>query len=140
MNNNINQYISYAELINIYLYLLKKYNMVSISKIIYTTICLKFCKNINCSTNKRNDVISFYFKVLKRSNALSYDNLKIAIESIQLMITNKVITIESDNIKLIKNVDYVKDADMEKTSVSNFINEINSLNKKSFLSEVINCV
>ena len=31
---------------------------------------------------------------------------------------------------------YVKDADMEKTSVSNFINEINSLNKKSFLSEV----
>ena len=32
-----------------------------------------------------------------------------------------------------KTITYVKDADMEKTSVSNFINEINSLNNKSFL-------
>lgn len=137
---NPEMYIDYAKQINIYLYLLKNYKMHSLSKVLFTSICLKYCKSIDCSTNKKNDLLSFYFKELKKGNAFSYDNLKIALESMQILISNKIIVIDDCQIKLLKNIDYIRDIDMEKVSVSNFIKDIESLNIKSFLSEVLNCV
>ena len=137
---NTDLYIDYAKQVNIYLYLLKNYKMISLSKVLYTSICLKYCKSIDCSTNKKNDVLSFYFKELKKGNAFSYDNLKIALESMQILISNKIIAIDDCQIKLLKNIDYVRDIDMEKVSVFNFIKDVESLNIKSFLTEVLNCV
>lgn len=138
--NKIVSYKEYAKQINIYLYLLKFYNLQSLSKIIYSSICLNYCKSVDYSTSKRNDVFSFYIDKLKKGNAFSYENLKNAIEAMEILIESKVVKLDESKVILIKNVDYIKDTEMEKVSISIFIDEIKSLNIKSFLSEVIECV
>ena len=133
--------VKYAELINTYLYLIKNYGFDSVSKIIYTTICLDYCKKINCSTTKKNDVMSFYFSEAKKGDCMTYNNLKIAINSMQLLIDNHVVKSNGRHLELInKDVTLVNDKDLEKVSIQKFLEEVKNLSLKSFLTEVYDCV
>lgn len=137
----ISKSLTYANYINIYLYLLKNFELKSLSKIIYSTICLIYCRDIDCSTTKRNDVISFYFSELNKGNAFSYEKLLEAIESMNILLENNIVKIKGQDIELIdKSVIFIKDQRLEKNSIKIFIDEIKSLGLKSFLSEVTNCV
>ncbi len=139
MNNG--KYLKFAEYINTYLYLLKNYKMKSLSKIIYTAICLNYCKNVSCTTRKKNDVIGFYFSELRKMNAFSYEKINDAIEGMYILISNNIVKVSGQDIVLQEQeFCYVKDDELEKQSVRTLIEEIKDLSLESFLSEVYNCV
>ena len=131
----------YAEYINIYIYLIKVFNLSSLSKLTYTAVFLNYCKTINCTTKKRFDVISFYFEQIKMSNVLTYDNVFNAIESMKILIENKVFLIEGGKVKIVdSNIEHIKDSTLEGNSIKLFIEEIKKLSDKSFIREVVSCV
>jgi len=133
--------LTYSEYINIFLYLLERYKMTSLSKLIYTGIFLNHCTKLNCMTRKRNDVISFYFNELKLTNVLSYENISNAIDSMNILVKNNIILINNLDVVLInKKIDFIKEAKLEQASIGILIEEINSLSSESFIREVLNCV
>lgn len=114
----------------------------SISKLIFIAFCVKNEKRIRAYSNKKRDFVNFFFDNIKFKFISHKNEIKAILEVIYKLVSSNWISIDGDKIKILKDLTTFNETCNKfliatKKNEFNAINEINKLDVKAFLEEVI---
>lgn len=114
----------------------------SITKLIFIAFCVKNEKRIKAYSNKKKDFVNFFFDNIKFKFISQKNEIRTILEIIYKLKASNWIAVDEDNIKVLKdlsifNETYNKFLIAIKQYKFNAIIEINKLDAKAFIEEVI---
>ena len=143
MTTNKNFLILEGEYADIIIELLREPFLIdSITKLIFIAFCVKNEKRIRAYSNKKRDFVNFFFDNIKFKFISHKKEVKAILEVICKLISSNWISIDGDKIKIVKDLTCFNETCNKflmstKKNTFNAINEINKLDVKAFLEEVI---
>lgn len=141
---NKNKLLNQAEYIDIILSLLKSpYNIKSISKLIFISFCVKHEDNIKAYTNRKKDFVDIFFEKISLKLTTHEEEIIDIITAIDILNKNSKVKITGDNIIVDSDINFITEnlfLNRIKDKVPNPIIEINKLDTKALLEEVIRFV
>lgn len=141
---NKNKLLNQAEYIDIILSLLKSpYNIKSISKLIFISFCVKHEDNIKAYTNRKKDFVDIFFEKISLKLTTHQEEIIDIITAIDILNKNSKVKITGDNIIVDSDINFITEnlfLNRIKDKVPNPIIEINKLDTKALLEEVIRFV
>lgn len=143
MIENKNTLILEGEYADIIIELLREPFLInSITKLIFIAFCVKNEKRIKAYSNKKKDFVNFFFDNIKFKFISQKNEIRTILEIIYKLKASNWIAVDEDNIKVLKdlsifNETYNKFLIAIKQYKFNAIIEINKLDAKAFIEEVI---
>lgn len=141
---NKNELLLEAEYADIVLTLLHPpYNITSITKLIFISFCVKHETNMSAYKNRSKNFVDIFFKNISLKLSVHYEDISAILHLIEILRNTSKVTIEKDQITLIKELKHrTENLFLQSLSskVPNPIAEINKLDSKALLEEVIRYV
>ena len=119
------------------------YGISSVTKLILFAFCVKHEKNTSAYGKRTKDFVDVFFSNISLKLATHYKELEAIIHFIDMLKKTSIIEIDGDSITLIKETEHFPENIFLRTCVNrspNPIIEINKLDKKAMLEEVIRYV
>ena len=133
-----------AEYTDIILTLLQKpYYISSITKLVFIAFCVKHENNIQTYANRSKDFVDCFFKNISLKLSAHYEEINSILSVIDMLNKTSIILVSSDSIDLKRSINHDPENIFLKfcaKKVPNPIVEINKLNAKALLEEVIRYV
>lgn len=141
---NKNELLLEAEYADIVLTLLHPpYNITSITKLIFISFCVKHETNISAYKNRSKDFVDIFFKNISLKLSAHYEDVSVILHFIEILKNTSKVIIEKDQITLVEEMKHPTENRFLQfciKKVPNPIAEINKLDSKALLEEVIRYV
>ena len=133
-----------AEYADIIITLLQEpYSITSITKLVFIAFCARHENNLSSYTNRSKDFVDCFIKNISLKLSAHYDELSNILCVIDMLKNTDIVRVDDDSIELIKHLKHEQENRFLKfcaKKIPNPILEINKLNAKALLEEVIRYV
>ena len=133
-----------AEYASIVITLLRKpYSVSSISKLMFIAFCVKHENNKLSYANRSKDFVDCFFKNISLKLSAHYTELNNILFILDMLKTTSLIHIDGDSIELTQDIEHETENSFLKfceSKIPNPIIEVNKLNAKALVEEVIRYV
>ena len=106
------------------------YAITSITKLIFIAFCIKYESNISAYKNRSKDFVDVFFKNISLKLSAHYDDIELILHFVDILKNTSKVSINGDYIEL----------QFCAKNLPNPIIEINKLDAKAFIEEVIRYV